>query len=169
MAILTKMYLSIMSNKIKLIPLSRKLRLLNFIIDAVVIYFLWWLISYLIIISFNFFFDFDFTNKKLVEVTKKNGEVLLEGGNRGELIIMMLITLLISIFNYYFILELYFQKTLGKALTGSKVIEENGEKASVKKIILRTICRFIPIDWISFIFFRNGIHDRLSKTKVIRE
>ena len=40
---------------------------------------------------------------------------------------------------------------------------ENGD------IITRTFCRLIPFDRISFLFVKNGIHDYLSKTKVVKD
>lgn len=99
-----------------------------------------------------------------------NGEINYEDHVNGIVFhIIIASTLLVSIFTYYFILEFYFQKTLGKIVTHSKVVTENGEKSTFRKIILRTIYRFIPIDWISFIFSRNGMHDKLSKTKVISD
>lgn len=99
-----------------------------------------------------------------------NGEINYEDYINGIIFnIILASTLLISIFTYYSMLEFYFQKTLGKIVTRSKVVAENGEKVTFRKIILRTICRFIPIDWISFIFSRKGMHDKLSKTKVIRD
>jgi uncharacterized RDD family membrane protein YckC len=160
-----------MSNKIKLISLSRKLRFLNFIIDFIGIYFLWWFTCYITIACFEKFFGFDFYNAKrgMAEVLP-NGKIYYE--DRVNSIVFFIIiasTLLVSIFCYYCILDFFFQKTLGKIVTRSSVVAENGEKATLRKIILRTICRFIPIDWISFIFYGNGIHDKLSKTKVISD
>lgn len=160
-----------MSNKIKLIPLSRRLRFLNFIIDSIAIYFLWWLTCYLTMTCFDFFLGFNFYNAKrgMAEVMP-NGEIDYEDRINGIVfLIIFFSSLLISIFSYHSILEFYFQKTLGKLITCSQVVAENGERATFKKIILRTICRFIPINWISFIFSRNGIHDKLSKTKVIKD
>lgn len=160
-----------MSNKIKSISLSRRLRLLNFIIDSIGIYFVWANIYFLIIFCFENIFFFNFHNAKrgMAEVLP-NGEINYEDYINGIIFnIILASTLLISIFTYYSMLEFYFQKTLGKIVTRSKVVAENGEKVTFRKIILRTICRFIPIDWISFIFSRKGMHDKLSKTKVIRD
>ena len=159
-----------MSNKNESISLSRKLRLLNFIIDSIGIYFLWWITCYLTILCFENFFGFNFYNAErgiaeLDYYRKINYEDQI---NRIIFYIILASTLLVSIFAYYSILEFYFQKTLGKIVTRSKVVTDNGEKVIFRRIILRTICRFVPIDWLSYIFSRNGIHDRLSKTKVIR-
>ena len=70
---------------------------------------------------------------------------------------------------YYSIMEIKFQKTVGKFVTKTRVIKLNGEKPENSDIISRTFCRLIPFDRISFIFFKNGIHDMLSKTKVVKD
>jgi uncharacterized RDD family membrane protein YckC len=150
-----------MSNRQESIPLSRRLRFLNFIVDSIGIYFLYWIVGYLTIFCFEKFLDFDFNNVK---------KGIYEEGNIGEIYRLLLAsTFLFTVFSYYFTLEFYFQKTWGKIVTRSKVVALNEEKITFRNIFLRTICRFIPIDWISYIFSRNGLHDKLSKTKVISE
>jgi len=69
---------------------------------------------------------------------------------------------------YYVLLETKYQKTLGKFLTKTKVTYENGEKPDLNTIIARTLYRLIPFDRLSFIFLKNGIHDMISKTIVIK-
>ncbi|XLS27650.1 RDD family protein [Flavobacteriaceae bacterium M23B6Z8] len=70
---------------------------------------------------------------------------------------------------YYAIMEIKFQKTIGKFLTKTKVVKMNGEKPTDADIITRTFCRLIPFDRLSFLFVKNGIHDFLSKTKVVKD
>jgi uncharacterized RDD family membrane protein YckC len=70
---------------------------------------------------------------------------------------------------YYTLMEFKFQKTLGKYLTKTRVVIENGQNPGLKDILIRTICRFIPLDRLSFVFTTNGIHDYLSKTTVIKD
>lgn len=72
-------------------------------------------------------------------------------------------------FAYHSIMEIKFQKTLGKFVTKTKVVKLNGEKPTNEDIITRTFCRLIPFDRISFLFVKNGIHDFLSKTKVVKD
>lgn len=77
--------------------------------------------------------------------------------------------LLISLyFAYYVVLEHRFGRTLGKMLTKTKVVKSNGEKPTSTDIFIRTLCRFIPFDQFSYIFTKNGFHDYLSKTMVIK-
>ncbi|AYN67483.1 RDD family protein [Euzebyella marina] len=72
---------------------------------------------------------------------------------------------------YYAFMESVFQKTLGKFLTKTKVVDENGDKPSGKQIFTRTLCRLIPFDPLTFLFERKGykFHDSLSKTMVIKD
>lgn len=69
----------------------------------------------------------------------------------------------LHIFLYYFILELLFLQTVGKMLSNSFVYFESNR---TKSILIRTFCRFIPFDAISF-FGKKGWHDSLSKTNVM--
>ena len=70
---------------------------------------------------------------------------------------------------YYSIMEIKFQKTIGKFVTKTKVVKMNGEKPTDGDIITRSFCRLIPFDRLSFLFVKNGIHDFLSKTKVVKD
>lgn len=68
---------------------------------------------------------------------------------------------------YYVVLEFFFQQTPGKFITGTKVVTRDGKKPGIKIIILRSLCRLIPLDKFSFLFTRRGFHDYLSATTVI--
>ena len=70
---------------------------------------------------------------------------------------------------YHTVFEYYFQKTAGKFITGTKVVGTNGSRPSFALIFRRSLYRFIPIDWASYFFKREGMHDFLSGTKVIRD
>jgi len=70
--------------------------------------------------------------------------------------------------SYYILFEGIFGQTLGKMITGTKVVTENGEKPSLDKIMTRTLCRFIPFEAFSFLGpGAIGWHDSLSKTRVV--
>ncbi|MCB0648449.1 MAG: RDD family protein [Saprospiraceae bacterium] len=80
--------------------------------------------------------------------------------------------LLIIAFGYFFLLELFYQKTLGKFITKTIVLKENGDKPTLSELLTRTICRFIPFDPLSFLYAQytpKGFHDTLSKTIVVVE
>lgn len=76
---------------------------------------------------------------------------------------------LLSVFLYYVLMEHLFQKTIGKYITGTKVVHKNGEKASLADIFVRTVYRFLPFDSITFYTRENGFHDEFSNTMVIRD
>lgn len=75
----------------------------------------------------------------------------------------------IALFIYYVIFEASTGRSLGKYITGTKVVTTNGSKPDLQTILLRTLCRFIPFE--AFSYFGEeptGWHDRLSKTYVVR-
>jgi uncharacterized RDD family membrane protein YckC len=70
---------------------------------------------------------------------------------------------------YYVFFELAFQATLGKLLTGTRVVTVNGGKPGLWQILGRTLSRFVPFE--PFSFFSSmpvGWHDRWSGTRVVR-
>ncbi|PHR72496.1 MAG: hypothetical protein COA67_04425 [Lutibacter sp.] len=78
-----------------------------------------------------------------------------------------LISAIVILF-FYMILEGLTQRTIGKLVTRTKVVLENGEKPSPETIVIRSLCRIIPFE--PFSFFGNsqrGWHDTLSKTYVV--
>jgi uncharacterized RDD family membrane protein YckC len=75
---------------------------------------------------------------------------------------------ILSIILYYTLSEFIAGRTLGKLITGTKVVDENGGKPSFDKALLRTVCRFIPFEAFSFLGDEAiGWHDTLSKTRVV--
>lgn len=70
---------------------------------------------------------------------------------------------------YYVPLEGMFGRTLGKLVTGTKVVDENGNPPTWGKAFGRTLCRFIPFE--AFSFFKSdarGWHDSISRTYVVK-
>jgi len=70
---------------------------------------------------------------------------------------------------YYICMECAWQQTLGKMITQTKVVTMTDDVPTNGDIIARTFCRLIPFDRLSFLFTRNGFHDSISKTTVIRK
>ncbi|MDP8210745.1 MAG: RDD family protein [Candidatus Stygibacter australis] len=70
-------------------------------------------------------------------------------------------------FIYYVLSESLFQKTLGKLFSRTKVIMINGSKPNLLTIVIRTLIRFVPFEYLSFGF---GIwwHDQWTKTRVVK-
>ncbi len=115
------------------------IRFVNFLIDFII-----WLI-----IVFILTFPFD--------------------ANNGIHMLLGYLIIFSTFIAYYGIMEIKFQKTVGKFVTKTKVVKVNGEKPENSDIISRTFCRLIPFDRISFLFTKNGFHDSLSKTKVVKD
>ncbi|RXG16050.1 putative RDD family membrane protein YckC [Leeuwenhoekiella aestuarii] len=70
---------------------------------------------------------------------------------------------------YYGLSEYFFQKTAGKYITKTIVVTESGNKPDGKTILIRTLCRLIPFDRLSYLIVKRGLHDRFSKTRVIKD
>jgi uncharacterized RDD family membrane protein YckC len=85
----------------------------------------------------------------------------------GEKTALFLFYLMIS-FLYYLFFEYFFGSTPSKMLTEVRVVNEKGDKASLKSLAIRSLARRIPFDSISFLS-AQGWHDRLSETKVVLE
>lgn len=66
---------------------------------------------------------------------------------------------------YYFILEIIFLQTIGKLHNNSQL---KLNKPRFPTIIVRTLSRKIPFDALSFLIGKNGWHDTLSETSVVR-
>lgn len=72
-------------------------------------------------------------------------------------------------FLYYFLFEYFMGQTLGKMITKSRVISVSDNRNHYFiRIICRTLMRFIIFDTLSYLFTDRGLHDRISKTNVIK-
>ncbi len=77
----------------------------------------------------------------------------------------------IFLFLYYVPQEAYFGRTLGKWIARTKAVSEDGTPLTVKQAAMRTLCRFIPFEFVSFFGAGaegpRGWHDRFANTVVI--
>jgi len=72
-------------------------------------------------------------------------------------------------FAYFVFLESAFQKTVGKLLTGTKVVMKDGRRPTPWEIFVRTFGRILPFDNVSFFFMGGGgLHDYISGTTVVK-
>ncbi|WP_193211650.1 RDD family protein [Luteolibacter marinus] len=70
---------------------------------------------------------------------------------------------------YYTLTEGLFGRTLGKLITGCKVVDAHGGRIGLWKSFLRSLCRFIPFEPFSFLGSdARGWHDSITKTWVIK-
>jgi uncharacterized RDD family membrane protein YckC len=78
------------------------------------------------------------------------------------------ISLLNHLAYYTFCEKLFRGHTLGKLITGTRAIREDGEELTFKDAFLRSLSRLVPFEAFS-IWFGNGLwHDSWTKTKVIK-
>lgn len=69
---------------------------------------------------------------------------------------------------YYWIMELSTGKTLGKYITRTKIVKEDGSQPNALNVLGRTLCRFIPFDFLTYIGSKKrGLHDSVPKIYVI--
>ena len=70
---------------------------------------------------------------------------------------------------YYAAAELLFQRTVGKLVTSTQLVTQNDTRPTRSQLIVRTLCRFLPLEPLSLLFSRRSLawHDKLSSTKVI--
>lgn len=128
-------------------------RLANFIIDRIIFSFSFFIIGYLgvivdTILGIQYFTEL-FSN--------------FAGINRSFDILLTAILY----FLYTFLLE-YFTKgrTIGKYITGTKVITTDGQIPTTYEFFIRNISRLVPFDILSFLG-ENGWHDSWSDTRVV--
>ncbi len=88
----------------------------------------------------------------------------MEEGNK---LLQYLVSFIVSMI-YYTSFEAITGRSIAKYVTKTKVVTEIGEKPNFKMIVIRSFCRFIPLEAFSF-FFNDGSgwHDTISSTKVI--
>jgi uncharacterized RDD family membrane protein YckC len=84
-----------------------------------------------------------------------------------EEIVARYLVLSIGAFIYYLVAEFLFGRTIGKIWMGTKVISLRGRPLQFGWVFIRTLCRFIPFEALSFFAQVQGLHDRLSKTAVV--
>lgn len=132
---------------------SKGIRFANFIIDRIVIYIIFFLFgafSLLVYEIFNIEFFLDITDK------------MASASRLQDILITTAVYLL-----YIFFME-YFTKgrTIGKYITGTKVMSLDGSNPTFQEYLIRTVSRIVPFDVLSF-FGENGWHDTWSNTRVV--
>lgn len=119
-------------------------RFANYLLDAIMIYIL--MFAYGIILYFAGIID-----------------------ERGEMPGQWLLFMYLGGLLYYIVMEAAFGRTIGKFITGTKVVREDGSDPDFMQILGRTLCRLIPFEPFSFLSSEVGWHDSISKTKVINK
>ncbi|WP_040279379.1 RDD family protein [Psychroserpens damuponensis] len=132
---------------------SKGIRLANFIIDYIVQVILGVAMGFIIGIISELtgsygFIDFFFNSGRLMEFIF------------GYIILLL----------YYTTIETLTGRSLGKFITKTKVVLYDGEKPTFNEILVRSLCRLIPLEFFSFLGEDGkGWHDSISKTYVVDE
>ncbi len=126
------------------IPASKELRLANHIVDLVVVNVL--------------VFGVGLVSALLAGANE-------EAGSDLQVIVLSLAVPLI----YYVIFEALWGRTIGKLLTGTRVVNEWGAPATLGQVVGRSFGRLIPFEAFSFLGKTGrGWHDSLSRTFVVK-
>ena len=60
-------------------------------------------------------------------------------------------------------------KTLGKYVTKTRAVNEDGSEMDGSQTLIRILCRLVPFDALSFLGEGTGWHDKWSKTIVVED
>ncbi|MBK3517344.1 RDD family protein [Carboxylicivirga marina] len=124
-------------------------RFVNYIIDTI--------FMYLMILFFATIYGI-----YLAAVNPNALDGLEENGGLIENLVFILLSII-----YYTLMESLTGRTIGKLLTKTKVVDEDGNKPSFGTAFIRSLCRIVPFDGLSFLFAGKGWHDAWSNTTVV--
>ena len=134
---------------------SKTRRFLNYVIDVIAIYFL-------IIVIVIIYVTYNMTNTRMAEY------YLNQNNSAGTKLMEYMIGIAVMVI-YYTLSEFWFKgKTLGKLLTRTRAVTEDGQRISLKTSLLRSLTRIFPFEAFSF-FGEFGWHDSWTNTKVIMD
>lgn len=125
-------------------------RLLNLVIDTAVVYALFFILG--VVAELLFYFGYEGFSIWFYEMDGITDRVFTT-------LVMVL---------YLFTMEVTTQRSIGKFITDTIVIAEDGTKPEPKKIMVRALCRIIGIEALSFLKAKpRGWHDTASDTYVV--
>ena len=144
-----------MQNQFKITPdlhASQGQRLANMFVDTIMFYLFLIIISAILGIVLALLGGMELVNR-VVDSTFFN--ILINYG---------------TILLYFIIFEYFLQKTVGKYLSKTIVVTENGEKPTLSQIVKRSFSRFIPFDAFSYLGSdARGWHDTIPNLYVVDE
>jgi uncharacterized RDD family membrane protein YckC len=144
-----KIKLKLNSENYEIVESKKIDRLIHLVIDSIIMVFVFFSIT-------GAFVNYQFITKNEVIPSFLNNQF-------GAFLISLFIA-----FIYYPFFEGIFGATPGKFLTDSRVVNPKSEIPEISTIFVRTLCRQIPFNAISF-FGKKGWHDTFSKSYVVKE
>ena len=131
---------------------SNNRRFLNYIIDVIGYYAFAFLIG--VVLS-------------LINIYLIGNSDMLSDATASNSILIEYLFAIVVFLTYYTLLEYWTQgKTLGKLLTGTRAVMEDGRRISFETALKRSLSRIVPFEPFSFLG-GTGWHDRWTDTKVI--
>jgi len=131
------------NDTVSVVLISRKNRFWSYLIDRVIIIF-WYMI-------FRLFVD----------------ELILKDSSLNVINKVYLFGFISIYFIYFFGLEMISQTSFAKKIFKATVVNQKGQKPTLKELLIRNLMRLIPLDTLSFAYDRRGLHDKISKTYVV--
>lgn len=125
-------------------------RFLNYVVDLIV--------QYVVIFVLGFIFSVLSLLTGYTGVMEWIGSM---GDLEGYLVFFFVVIL------YYTLFESLCSRTIGKFITKTIVVNEDGSKPDSQIILKRTLCRLIPFDGLSFLGSGRGWHDSITDTYVV--
>ena len=134
-------------------------RLVNVLVDGIILSILNNSISTIIVPQPEFVYDSNFGNYSYQAVTDWN-----------MLILSFVLSILLQVFTYTLMEQNLQGRSIAKFLTRTKVLSKDHTTPTFKQIHIRSWCRLIPFEAFSFLGKKpTGWHDTLSKTIVVDE
>ncbi|MCJ8152196.1 RDD family protein [Chryseobacterium sp. SSA4.19] len=132
---------------------TKGIRFANFVIDRIIFNLFFFAIGFLGVLIDKIIGSYYLTN------------LILKASEINRFIDILVTSLLFSV--YTFLME-YFTKgrTIGKYITGTKVITTDGQIPTLNEFFIRNISRAVPFDALSFLG-ETGWHDSWSDTRVV--
>lgn len=127
-------------------------RFLNFIIDYVI------QLALIYMITFGLGMICEFTGSYTICLTIMNFNTIEE-----------YLFGLVTLFVYYSFFEIQFSQSPGKFVTQTIVVDEFGNKPPARSVLIRSLCRMVPFDGLSFLGGQPGWHDRWANTYVVNK
>lgn len=139
----------------ELLIASQGKRFLNLILDSVV--------TQILSAAAGFVVGIIYASMKIAA-----GQPLTVADQNSMQLIGGIVGLVVSL-GYFVLMEALFRRTFAKFLTGTYVVNAEGQAPSFGQIVGRSFARFIPFEAFSFLGGKNpvGWHDSLSGTRVV--